>query len=172
MAEEQKARHPELALYEQGLTETQIAEKVGTVRSTVQSRLKKYRAAKVLTGSHGRGEPVQVDWLRAEQVQFLKSSQRKVPALRTQKASQEPPGRANPAPRDSLTVEEIEKLRAFLANLERRTTQSQRSHESGVSSVRVDTGLWDALKAWADKTHVTVSEALNQAIEALLDRRS
>lgn len=64
---------------------------------------------------------------------------------------------------------------------ERQTKEEQPTLRSGTkrtndkgevspTSITPDAGLWNALTAWAKKEGVTTTEAINQAIEALLNR--
>ncbi len=80
-------------------------------------------------------------------------------------------GRKSQGAYGSFTPHEVEVLKTLVQERDR-AGESPRSHQpvAQPTSVRPDEGLWAALKDWAHTHHVTNTEALNQAIEALLSR--
>jgi hypothetical protein len=146
----------ELKLYESGLTETQIGEKFGVKRSTVQFRLKTFRDKGILKGSH-KDKSVQVDWSAVEK-----------PPEEVQDTA--PVGQQGSTPAISctpFTEEEIEILKA-LAERERSRTQGKRTGETVKTSLRLDRGLLITLKQYAHDREITITEALSEAIEYFL----
>ena len=74
---------------------------------------------------------------------------------------------------ESFTPHEVAVLKKLVRERDL-AGKSPRSHRpvAQPTSVRPDEGLWAALKDWAYTHHVTNTEALNHAIEALLLSRN
>jgi DNA-binding Lrp family transcriptional regulator len=181
-----KEQHAELAMYESGLSETEIGRQLRRSRSTVQARLERYRAAGVLVGNRKANDPdavVRVDWKALADVGI------KPPKRYQEKGSGGQPA-ARPAPAyaptsKELTAGELRLLKGLAAEL---TVQELRvlkeitqerlqakekgplrsGQRRGPTSFTPDTGLWQALIEWADEKKITKTEALNQAIEVLI----
>ena len=80
-------------------------------------------------------------------------------------------GRKSQGAYESFTPHEVEVLKKLVRERDL-AEKSPRSHQpvAQPTSVRPDEGLWAALRDWGHIHHMTNTEALNQAIEALLSR--
>ena len=156
----------ELKAYSEGLTEKEIADQLGVPRSTIQSRLKTFRATGVLTGSH-KDASVHVNWEDVNTTNLPQQAMQRAPEIPQKEVHSDPiPQKTVRNTTNPFTNEEIEALKE-LARREMNPAQ-MRSREMVQTSLRLDTGLLAALKELARERHITTTEAFCRAIEGYL----
>ena len=142
----------ELKLYEQGMTEGEIAEKVGVSRSTVQFRLKGFREAGILEGSH-KNKPVIVHW------DLIEGNTEEIPEV-TQ---------GNTEVISGITPERIEALNRLI-DREIARDRIQAVGERKAQTFKVDIKILAALKDYAEKHGISQSQLIEEAILARIGK--
>lgn len=165
----------ELRLYESGLTENQIAEQLDSQRSTIQSRLNTFRKAGVLTGSH-KSKDVAVNWQAVQHTADVLPDTAPIPQKAAQNTADAPPGAVPdtaPAPQKAVqrtalpfTAAEIDALKRVAQR--ELPGETKRSGQISKTSLRLDTGLVQALREQAKMQRLSVTELVHRAIETYL----
>jgi len=173
-----------LELLEQGYTKKAIAEQTSQGVSNVSERLRHYRDQGVLLDNDSR-----VDWQRFEEIPVLSRRGSRntgaIPSITERNAEEVPgttprnasaiPGTTERSTRASqriadFTDEEIEAMR-FLVHRELARKREARSGETETKSFRLDTGLLDLVKDYADREGITTTEAIHRSVEFFFSRK-
>jgi hypothetical protein len=173
-----------IKLYEQGQTAAQVSTALGIPAGSIRSQMGKFKKLGILTGSHKERSGVTVDWDRLEEIKAGR-----LPAI-TDEPQEERTGVEDTAPSESrskdvatedtsalqsrskpvavgFTSEETAILKAWAQQMLARE-RSERSGKIEPRNVRVDLGLYEALREKNKKEDISIGEAVNRAIEGYL----
>jgi hypothetical protein len=167
------------AFDELGRDEGAIADRLQTSLSTVQARLKRYDELGLLQVDEV------VHWGEVERIKAGERSDeivlnRELENRRREKAISKSPfsgffSQEDTSPEQTgviFSAGDLKTLQALARDQQARWDRAVlRSGTRKMASFRLDSGLLDALKSWAKDEGITDTEAVNQAIEALLGRR-
>jgi len=161
-----------LEMIEQGQTLRAVGKATDQGETTVKNRRDWYREAGAIRKDGS------VDWKKFEEMEPMKrrrTGKKEVKVTSSKEAAvlvKREPLPASMA--GGFTAEEVEELREMLK--EREELKGRSAMRSGKSAersttVRLDAGLLEAIEEWKERAGVrSLSEAFNQAIEALLNR--
>ena len=165
-----------LKRFEQSQNETDIADEVGKSRGTIKDHLKKYRDAGVLTGSYSTtGDVVKVNWDELDKMRRSGHTQATIETQEDKLVDSTPNIPPTPKSTPAMTLSALELTTLQIMAQERIKRSKGGDMRSGrpqdtPTSVRLDSGLWEALTAYAEAEGIKRTEAMNRAIEALLGR--
>ena len=175
-----------LKLYLEGSNAVEIAEKTEGSEGTIRRWMGNFKDAGIIDGSYSSKSPFPPKLTDAG---LLEKAKREMEIVlpdeggtsRPKKATSKAPPAAGPIEKDIppqltpgvFSAEDIEILREMVE--ERRGKEKRSAMRSGEkakpTSVTPDGALWTALREWAKREGISTTEAVNQAIEALLGKR-
>lgn len=161
-------------LYATGKTRDQVVEEFkgeGATVNSVRTVIELARSAGLISGSHKRGNKITLDAAKREELMAgvdpqsdygpLQATTERVKAAPTRSAIEIPP----------LELEALREMAQERIQRDRGAALRSGTPQETPTSVRLDSGLWEALMAYREAEGIGRSEAMNRAIEALLGAR-